>query len=504
MRISGCCLCLVLQDQASPRWCVPGSSHACPRVLNPLLTEPRVSVLTPGSHPLEALARALALLAARDAAASVSMTAEFLRVLDDGTGRTDGLRKIVESLSPFGTVPLVLVVDQFEELYAAPTAPNERERFEAARDRFIATLIDATSDRGGRVFAVIAMRSDFLGATERHRELNAQISRRDVIVPFMSKRELEDSIRKPAEAADPPCEFPKSFVNRLVNDTLGQVGALPLLQFTLQQVWEALPQDPIDTLEALGGLGGAIAVKAEKVYSSLSSEDRRIARRSFLFMVHLGEGVPDTRRRAKLSDATSEKVSAEQVHAVLHRFDEPEARLVTLGQEPGGDVTFEVAHEALIRRWDRLSGWLDEGRDDQRFQLAALEDAELWEAGKGDVSRSFNLEQLKRFAVRKAGEMPALLSRYLDASLAAARAVMLRERRHRRAVWSWAIAATVSFLLAGVGSVYLTYELDHERHERRVALRLLVAQADRALRDKNYPLALELSLQAWDMGPTAS
>ena len=77
---------------------------------------------------------------------------------------------------------------------------------------------------------------------------------------------------------------------------------------------------------------------------------------------------------------------------------------------------------------------------------------------------------------------------------------MLRERRHRRAVWSWAIAATVFFLLAGVGSVYLTYELDHER---RVTLRLLVAKAERAVQDKNYPLALGLSLQAWDMGPAA-
>ena len=101
-------------------------------------------VLTPGPHPLEALARALARLAPSDAA-PLARVDEYLRFLDE---HSDGLRRIVDNLPDLGAARLILVIDQFEELYVTAAGPKEREVFEAQRDRFIATLIDAASDRG--------------------------------------------------------------------------------------------------------------------------------------------------------------------------------------------------------------------------------------------------------------------------------------------------------------------------------------------------------------------
>jgi WD40 repeat protein len=457
------------------------------------LVEPRVMVLTPGSHPLEALARELARLATGEGNL-IPKTDEFLEVLGR-KDRMDGLRRIVDDLTALGPARVVVVVDQFEELYVTPAAPKERESFEAERDRFIGTLMNAASDRGGRMVALVVMRSDFLGETQRHPALNAQIARSGFLVPAMGKEELEDAIRKPAAQTHPRYEFQEAFVDLLVNEVLGRPGALPLLQFALQRVWDELPRDPAETLDNLGGVGGVLAVYAESEFGRLSESDQAIARRAFLAMVNLGEGTADTRRRAKLDEITPNSNSREQELSVLWRFSRPEARLITLSGEPGGEVAFEVAHETLIRSWDRLRRWLDESRDDLRFLRRAQERAQLWEDGEGGLFAFPELGQLTKFAQRVPEYMTARLTRFLVASNAAETARQLRERRRKRLLRSWAGAATIFFLLVSVGSVYLAYKLDTER---RTTSQLLVEQAERAAQEKDYFLALGLANRAWD------
>ena len=434
------------------------------------LVEPRVLVVTPGPHPLEALARGLARLATGNATPFAEAD-EFLGILSKSSS-SDGLRRIVDALPDLGPAQLILVVDQFEELYVTPAAPREREAFEAERNRFVASLIDATADRGRRLLAAIVLRSDFLGATQCHPELNAQIARSGFLVPGMGREELEAAIRKPAEMAEPPYKFSTAFVELLISEVLGNQAALPLLQFALQRVWDALPDDPAETLAHLGGVGGAVAAEAENIFGRLSSDDQAIARRAFLAMVNLGEGTPDTRRRAKLEEITKSAANAEQEHAALALFSRPEARLITLSQEPGSSVTFELAHETLIRRWDRLREWLREGRDDQRFLHRAREAAEYWTQKRGSLWRSFELEQLREFACRVPQDMTAGLARFLDASLAADAAGRTIERRRQRTI----LAATgsglvVALMLAGIaGWQWRIAETQRTRAERSLVL----------------------------------
>jgi tetratricopeptide (TPR) repeat protein len=434
------------------------------------LVEPRVLVLTPGPHPLEVLARQLARLATGHTA-PVGETEEFLGILAN-TNRTDGLRRITDALPSLGPARLILVVDQFEELYVTHAAPRERESFEVERDRFVATLMDATTDRGGRLLALTVLRTDFLAATQCHPELNTQIAQWGFLVPGMAKEELEAAIRKPAELVRPPYKFATAFVELLVNDVLGHPGALPRLQFALQRVWDALPDDPMETLAKLGGVGGAVAAEAENIFGRLSKEDQAIARRAFLAMVNLGEGTPDTRRRAKLDEITISAITAEQEHSVLARFSRPEARLITLSQEPGSGVTFEVAHETLIRRWERLREWLRESRDDQRLLHRAREAAEYWTQNKGSLWRSFELEQLREFAQRIPQDMTAGLVRFLDASLAADAAGRNAERRRQRNILvATASGLVVALILAGIaGWQWRSAETQRSRAERSLIL----------------------------------
>jgi len=258
----------------------------------PGLERARVAVLTPGAHPLDALANVLARIATDDAT-PVAKAREFAAELRRAPH--NGLRRIGDSLPGSASAPLIVLVDQFEETYALCQEGAER-------DAFIANLIDAAADRGARVSVVLTLRSDFLGATVRHPALDAAIAATGLLVPARGEVELKRAIAEPARQAGHPLE--PATVDRLIAETLGREGALPLLEFTLTRIWEGLAQgkSPSDTLRDLGGVGGALAGEAERLYARLDPAQQQIARRAFLALVRLGEGTRDTRRRAPLPE----------------------------------------------------------------------------------------------------------------------------------------------------------------------------------------------------------
>jgi hypothetical protein len=182
---------------------------------------PRVAVLTPGTRPLEALARVLARIAAGDPV-SEAKTREYAAelALANQRGQHDGLRRIADSLPDIDVSRLVVIVDQFEEAYVTPAAEDERQAFEPDRDAFIGSLINAACDRSGHVSVVLAMRSDFFGATARHDELHQHLARHELLVPALSQGELESAIRQPAIRAGHP--LPEVVVQLLVEQTLGR------------------------------------------------------------------------------------------------------------------------------------------------------------------------------------------------------------------------------------------------------------------------------------------
>jgi hypothetical protein len=226
----------------------------------------------------------------------------------------------------------------------------------------------------------------------------------------MTEVELRDAIAKPAANAGFP--FEEATINLLVEQSRDREGALPLLQFALTRIWEGLGEgaEPADTLKRIGGVGGALAGEAERLYNKLNERQKAIARRAFLEMVQLGEGARDTRRRIKLSQVVAQSEDVEQVQQVLQLFSAQTARLVTLAGDEEGARTAEVTHEALLEHWHSLNAWLDSSRDDLRFQRRLEEAACHWEKQKrprGLLWRSPDLETLRDFYRRKGEEMTA-------------------------------------------------------------------------------------------------
>ena len=275
----------------------------------PALLAPQVVVLTPTPHPIGALARILAKIATGDPA-PVAKASEFelkLRRVTDG--RFEGLQQLACYAPGIDRRKLVLVIDQFEELYTLCVDPIDR-------DAFIGNLLYAARYPSADVSIILTLRTDFIGNTQRHIELNRLVTEHAVIVPAMDELEIREAITKPANDAGRPLD--PAVVELLVQDTVGRDGALPLLQFALQRLWDAMTKgkNPVEAFKEIGGVGGALAQEADQLYESLSAPHQKIIRRAFRAMVQLGEGVPDTRRRVDLNEIISNNFSTEEVLSV--------------------------------------------------------------------------------------------------------------------------------------------------------------------------------------------
>jgi tetratricopeptide (TPR) repeat protein len=396
----------------------------------PGLDCPRVAVLTPGAHPIEALAGVLARTATGDPApvAKSRELSDELR-LQNRSGECDGLRRIADSLPGIASSPVIVLVDQFEEVYSLCEDKAER-------DAFIANLLHAARDRSARVSVVLTLRSDFLGQTQKHPDLNAAVATSGILIPAMDEDELRRAVAEPAVRAGHPLD--DATVELLIEQTRGREGALPLLQFALARIWEGMSKGvaPFETLRRTGGLGGALAGEAQRLYDSLPTEDdKAIVRRAFLGLVRLGEGTRDTRRRIAVPDIVSFRDDRDHVERVLRVFSSPAARFITLSADARGNGFAEIAHEALFEQWTELRSWLDSSRDEIRFHRRLDEAARHWDSHgrpEGLLWRPPDLDLLRSFHARAGGELeltPVQLDFFVASKNAEEREILEREQR---------------------------------------------------------------------------
>ena len=264
----------------------------------------------------------------------------------------------------------VLVVDQFEELF---TLGSDAEIVNA----FVANLLAAVRAGEARHILILTMRSDFEPHVARLGEFQPFFEAATVRATPLNAGELREAIEKPARLAG--LRFETGAVDGLLQDILGEPAALPLLQFTLLKLWENRQRNRVtwETYQRLGGGRLALARSADEFYERLIPEDRVTARRLLLRLVRPGEGLEVTSNRVKRETLYQSGEPRHRIDAVLERL--VEARLVRLtGAEAAEDAQVEVAHEALVRNWPRLVGWLEDDRETIRRRLRLTAAAEQW------------------------------------------------------------------------------------------------------------------------------
>ena len=372
----------------------------------------RVAVMVPGARPLESLAGVLAKAVTGDPFPA-EKTEEFERVLKkpNDVGGSEGLRRIVNLIPDIRNTPLVILVDQFEEVYSLCENPEHRQAF-------INNLLHAASEPTGEVSIVVTLRSDFWNETQRYEQLNQAIgSDYSVNVPAMTGTELRCAIEEPAKQAGHPLD--EATIDLLLKDTEGREGALPLLQFSLTRIWDGLSdgKTPITTYRAMNGVGGALAGKAQETYDRLSTSEKNIARRVFVGLVQLGEGTRDTRRRVRVESLIANNDTPEMIQQVIQQFSSSGSRLITLSSADKHEMT-EVTHEALFEHWQLLHDWLDNSREDIRFHRRLENVAQYWDENgraEGLLWRSPDLDLLYSYQSRAAQDMTGIETAFWQA-----------------------------------------------------------------------------------------
>ncbi len=317
--------------------------------------------------------------------------------------------------------PLLLCIDQFEELFTLASS--------AQQNRFIAALSAITDPADSRVRVVITVRADFYAACAQIPWLAERITDNQVLVSPMTASELKRAIIEPARPMGLVLE--PGLVDTIVKEAGGEAGSLPLVAHALVETWNRRRGNTL-TLEgyrAAGGVAGAISQTADAIFKDgFNPQEREATERLFLRLVSPGEGTPDTRRILARADVRLD-AQPEVMQRVVERLTE--ARLLTID-----DTSIEIAHEALLRTWPQLQGWIEASRDELRTRQRISRAAAEWDAQGRDADllyRGTPLLSALEWAASNAEQLGAVERAFLDAAAdAKARTeATAAEKRHR-------------------------------------------------------------------------
>ncbi len=324
--------------------------------------------MMPGSHPLDELEVALT----RVAANQIGTLNEQLRRDNRGLIRAAGL------ILPNDGTELMVIIDQFEELFTLVAAESERLQF-------LDLLYNAVVETRSRVRVVITLRADFYDRPLHYPQFGELVrTRLETIMP-LSAEELDRAINRPAERVG--MTFEQGLVSAIIGDVNYQPGVLPLLQYALTELFEQRKGRVLtrEAYKAIGGTIGALAKRAEEVYLNLDIASQEITRQIFLRLVTIGENIEETRRRTARSELRALTQDTDALDEIIDTF--VSYRLLSLDTDPSTrSATVEVAHEALLREWERLRSWLIEGRDDIKLQRQLANSANEWEQSGQETS----------------------------------------------------------------------------------------------------------------------
>lgn len=335
-----------------------------------------VAKIVPGVHPLRELARLL----------HADPTPDALQRAADDLLRAP--ERLVNAIPGGDQAPVLLAVDQAEELFTLCDSPEERHAFLTC----IAQIVGAEVPRH---VVIMTVRSDFIDRFKQDEIIGPLWSQAEHRICSLSDEELREAIERPASQVG--LRVDREVVERIVQDLRDEPAGLPLLQFTLLRLWEKRDRDRItlEAYEAIGGARRALEQTAAALYGDLLTEDQECVRRILLALLQPGEGIEATRRRVSMEALYYLGDPRDRVERLVEKLTS--ARL--LRRKTGfsaADTIIELAHEALARNWRLVGVWLEQEGDrlrcHRRLQAAASE----WVRSKRDSGLLWQQAQLEQ------------------------------------------------------------------------------------------------------------
>ncbi|MCF2151378.1 hypothetical protein IQ276_034185 [Desmonostoc muscorum LEGE 12446] len=311
---------------------------------------------------------------------------EYRHIVGDLTSESteDILVRLVDGINQDYEEQLIFI-DQFEELFTL-TPPDKQELF-------IKCLLRLIEQKNSSIHLVMTMRSDFLGSLSPYPELATALEKHIRIIKDMTRNELRLAIAEPA--ARNHVIFEGNLVEIIIDDFLGQAGSLPLLQYTLDLLWQRDKEldgltDQVLNLSTyqdkdFGGVGGALQKQANIIYKKLNPDEQKVAQKIFLELVD----IVDEKRVSKpvqLKTFQDGGVQEKVVNILI------EKRLLVRGtDESDKRPIVQVAHEELLRSWDILDALFKEKEDILLLRRRLVTDAKEWdELRKQDPLKAIN------------------------------------------------------------------------------------------------------------------
>lgn len=341
----------------------------------------RFAVLRPGGAPLDALALALARtfeLAAGD---------DLVRRLRASSA---GLSEVVAGAGMVAGESLLVVVDQFEELFRYDV--TRAQQAEAAL--FVSALLEASEQRRSPVFVVITMRSEFLGRCSEFAGLAEACNRSQYLVPRLTRDERQDAIERPLRLFD---TIPTpALVQQVLNEAGDDPDLLPVLQHVMLRTYrEWLRQGGTGRLEqrhyeAVGSIDRALDIHGDEILNRLDATGARMAERLFrsLTVVQNGVVLRRPRRLKHLYDVVGADTAEARkaVEIVIARFADRNHSFLMLSAWPlAPDTVVDITHESLIRKWRRLDRWVRDEARGAEWYSDLLRDVVRHRAGEGGL-----------------------------------------------------------------------------------------------------------------------
>jgi hypothetical protein len=367
-------------------------------------------IFTPGRRPYHRLAAALVALWQPEKTRRLTEGEELGNRMADGATSLDAAFDLAVRESS-GSDRLLLVVDQFEEVFTLAQAAEPRS--------FVERLLAASAE--APVTAVLTLRADFYGrALGLSRSLSDAIARGIVNLGPMTRDELGRAVEEPARRVG--LAFEAGLVGRILDHVEQQPGDLPLVEFALTELWVKRAGKLLThaAYDAIGGVAGAVGRRAEQQFTALAAVEQAVALRALSRLVRLSsanEEATDTRERVRLADLGA------PARPVIEAF--VQARLLTTGRDVAtNDETVEVSHEALIRSWDRLKNLLARDREFLLWRQGLGHDLTKWQRTNRDPAvllRGAPLEEARRWLKERGGDLSETEQAYLRSSIRDAR-----------------------------------------------------------------------------------
>lgn len=367
----------------------------------------RIALMRPGAAPLASLAAVLC-TALRGTEESIGPAVPPDRIESTLRRGSLGLVDAVHQARLPHDENLLVVVDQFEELFRFRRGEGAAQA-DADAAAFVKLLIEAHQQTAVPVYVMLTMRSDFLGECARFRGLPEAMNESQYLVPRMNRDERRQAIEGPVGVGG--ARVSPRLVQRLLNDVGEDPDQLPILQHALMRTWQrwethrhdGSPLD-LDDYEAIGTMARALSEHADEAYRGLSEDHGRIAERVFKRLTERGADNREIRRPTPFGELCS-VVGAPQrdVLEVIDCFRSPAYSFLmpSLDSPMRNDTFVDIAHESLIRKWQRLARWVNEEADSRAAYARLADAAKRHRDGKSGLWRNPELGLARAWFARE-------------------------------------------------------------------------------------------------------